>query len=101
MILRLALLALAVYRVSMFAREDGPAMLFSRLREWLGKRAAQAPVGGASWTLAELANCPHCAGVWLSLFAALFVEWPLTTNYLLYALAIAGAQSFLISRSEN
>lgn len=104
-LLRFILATLAVYRVAMFTREDGPFYLFSSFRELLGKRAAKDKFKGRrwgiTWMLAELTNCPHCAGVWLSFLVLPSVIWPsAVTDGILICIAIAGLQSFLTGRGE-
>lgn len=107
-VIRFILAALAIYRVAMFTREDGPGGVFSIIRVWLGKRAAKVTLKtgfelhGFWWSLAEISNCPHCVGVWLALLVAPAVVWPSTvTDIILIILALAGAQSYLTGRGEE
>ena len=75
------LAALAVYRLAyLISIENGPFMVFARLREFVGKR-----LGWDSWISLGLA-CPLCISFWLSLAAA----W-LLGGGLLEGLGIAGA----------
>jgi hypothetical protein len=66
------LLALAVFRVSiMIALEDGPADVFTKLREKAGQK---------NWIGRGL-NCPLCISFWAGLTASLvftsgLMEWP-------------------------
>jgi hypothetical protein len=106
--IRFILAALAVYRVAMFTREDGPGAIFLSLRSWLGKRAAKVTFKtgfefhGFWWTLAEVSNCAHCAGVWLAILFAPAVLWPnKITDIIIIILALAGLQSFLTGRGEE
>jgi hypothetical protein len=101
-IVRFLLAALAVYRVAMFTREDGPFGVFGHIRAALGKRTAGAKVGGLSWTLAEISNCPHCAGIWLAMLTAPAVICPNNvTDIILILLALAGLQSYLTGRGDE
>jgi hypothetical protein len=107
-VIRFLLAALALYRVAWFTREDGPFALSLRFRQWLGKLAAAETFKtgfeqhGFFWTLAEVANCPHCIGVWLAIPAALVVIFPSNvTDVILIVLALAGLQSFLTGRSDE
>ena len=95
-IVRFLLAAMAIYRVAWFAKEDGPFGVFDRLRLWLGKRAGDRNPYGLAWTLAEIANCPHCAGIWLAMFFVPAVFYPcIYSDVVLVFLALAGVQSFL------
>lgn len=101
-IVRFLLAALALYRVAYFTREDGPFSIFERVRLWLGKQAAKSSSHGLSWTLAEVANCPHCVGVWLALIFAPAVIWPNSiSDGIIIILALAGLQSYLTRRNED
>jgi len=101
-IVRFLLAALAVYRVAWFTKEDGPFGIFESIRTYLGKMAAREIYSsgvqrhGLAWTLAELSNCPHCAGVWLAFLFAPVIIWPgLITDVIIIILALAGIQSLL------
>lgn len=100
--IRFILAALAVYRLAMFTREEGAFAIFLRVQQWLGKRAAKRKYGGLAWTLASLATCPHCVGVWLALLIAPFVIWPtLTSDLALVFLGISGLQSYLTGKVDE
>lgn len=104
--IRFLLAVLAVYRVAMFTREDGPFGVFGHIRAFLGKFAYTDTTTGTQklglfWTLAEISNCAHCFGIWLSIIVAPLVIWPHAwSDILLAILAIAGLQSFLTGRIE-
>ena len=102
-LIRFLLASLALYRVAIFTREDGPFGLFIRLREWLGKCAAKDDHPFTfRWTLAGAANCAHCVGLWLAPLFAVPVIWPTkATDIILIVLALAGVQSFLTGRSDE
>lgn len=54
------LLGLAGWRIGhMLVEEDGPALLFQRLREWAGVKP-----GLVSGFLPTLFNCIYCMSVW-------------------------------------
>jgi hypothetical protein len=102
-VVRFLLAALAVYRVAMFAHpdEDGAFAIFHRIRVWTGKLASTRPEGGWAWTLAGIANCPHCAGVWFAIIFAPAVIWhTVYTDVIILVLALAGLQSFMTGRSN-
>jgi hypothetical protein len=103
-VIRFILAALAVYRVAMFTREDGPFNVFANVRAYLGRQVREIEGGAVhnvNWTLAEISNCPHCIGVWLALLFAPAVIWPsFVTDVILLFLAIAGLQSYLTGREE-
>ena len=64
---RFLLAALATWRLAfLFAREDGPGRIFTRLREKLG-----------AGFLGELFKCVKCLGVWIAIPLAFFVggDW--------------------------
>ena len=96
MIWRFVLALLAVYRLAqLVALDDGPGAVFHRLRSFFGERAAGAEMGSFRWSLAELVNCPYCLGVWFSAMIA-FALYPANpVDYVLYVLALAGAQALL------
>ena len=102
-VVRCLLIALAVYRLAwMFTREDGPFNVFEWVRCWLGKQAAKKQEHGLAWTLAEVSNCTHCAGLWLALIGSLFVIFPsYYSDVLILILAIAGLQSFMTGRNND
>jgi hypothetical protein len=78
----------AVYRLSLLLTfETGPFSLAEIIRWNLAETFKD------TW-IEEGVNCPLCVGFWLSfIFAIPFWDGPLT--YLVYALGIAGAQTFL------
>lgn len=102
-VIRFLLAALAVYRLAwMLTREDGPFGLFAKVRAILGRKASKAKHGGWAWTLAEVANCPHCLGIWLAILFAPAVIWPsVVTDVILLILALAGLHSYLTGRTED
>jgi len=76
------LAALATYRVSrMIAMEDGPADVFSRIRERVGQK---------TWIGRGL-HCVLCLSFWLSWPVALLLSLQTWQEYALSALGIAGA----------
>lgn len=103
-VIRFLLAAMAVYRVARFAHpdEDGPFGIFSRIRTWLGKLANTRKEFGWAWTLAGIANCPHCLGLWLAPLFAAAVIWPnIYSDIVLVMLALAGLQSFMTGRKAE
>lgn len=93
------LLGFAVFRLGwLFAREDGPFAVFLRMRMVLNSKAArvQPQHYNLDWTLAELANCPLCLGIWIGLLAIIAVTIPgIVLKIIILWLAVAGFQSFL------
>lgn len=89
------LLALFVYRLArLVAVDDGPFDVFLKFRDSLGAYT-YGPNGAAITSLGRGITCPHCVGVWVALFAAVSAyPWP---EFIVYWLALAGAQSFLQS----
>jgi hypothetical protein len=101
-IVRILLAVAAVYRVAMFAREEGAFGVFANTRALLGRWASRSQHGGIAWTLAELSNCPHCAGVWLALLVFPAILWPsIYSDAVILILAIAGLQSYLTHKQEG
>lgn len=96
--LRWVLAALACYRLAqLVAVDDGPFALCKRLRQALGRRAGAE--GSWRWSLAELANCPYCLGVWFAVpcaWACLGPSGP--TDAILAWLGLAGAQALMEER---
>lgn len=93
--LMLTLLILACYRLARLISKD---LISEPLRRWVGRQASSQ---NKAWMLlAELLLCPYCVGVWAAMGLAFivshsFLEW------CLYALAIAGGQSFLQEVSNH
>jgi len=89
------LLALAVYRLArLVAIDDGPADILLKSRSDLGAYD-YGENGLAKSNLGRGIACTYCVGFWIALFVAIaFYPWP---EFLLYWLALAGAQSFLQS----
>jgi hypothetical protein len=108
LILAILLAILSVFRLSyMFAQEDGPFGIFVRMREYFGRAVVIGIETGrlvydTNWTVAELVNCPHCIGLYLSILFSFFVIFPTTVgNVILIILGVAGAQSFLTHLIER
>lgn len=97
--LRLALAALATYRIAqLFTLDTGPFRVFLSLRLYLGKKAARMEGKEPWFSLAELTHCPYCLGVWLALPLGLLAGWPsLYGDIFLVWFGLAGAQAFLQS----
>jgi hypothetical protein len=90
---RLALAALAVYRLAqLVAVDDGPFKVFDRLRAWAGTM----PIAVVRENLGALARCPYCLGVWFALLCGALVLWPSRPgDAFLVVLGLAGAQAFM------
>jgi hypothetical protein len=84
---------LACYRLAQFlSLDDGPGMIFQRLRQWSLSQQ------GALWgkSLAEFLECPYCQGVWFAGLLALWIVTPRNIiDWLVLTCALAGAQAFL------
>lgn len=77
----ITLAILATYRVSrMIALEDGPADVFSSMREWVGQK---------TW-IGRGAHCVLCISWWLSWLVVLLLPFNSWQEYLLTSLAVAG-----------
>ena len=102
-VIRCVFAAFAVFRLArMITLEDGPFGIFKELRGSLGKRAADKEREDLVWWMAELFNCPHCVGVWVTFLVSLLVILPTAVgDIFLTIFAIAGAQSFLQGRSDE
>jgi hypothetical protein len=75
------LATLATYRVArMIAIEDGPADVFSRLREWAGQK---------TWVGRGL-HCTLCLSFWLSWLVAFLLPLNTWQEYILASLGMAG-----------
>ena len=87
-----ALLALAVYRMArMVALEDGPWNVFYRLRSLVvnyerGRRD--------SWLIRGV-GCPACLSFWLGFVGAALLPWQGWAWYVVTALALSGAATWL------
>lgn len=91
--MRLLSCILVSFRLTgMLVYDDGPRDAFLDLRKWAGVyRIGQD--GRPETELGRLLSCPHCTGVYVSVFVAfVFYSFP---EFLLRWLAIAGGQSFL------
>lgn len=95
---------LACYRLAdLIATDDGPLFIFANLRGWTDARAKQEQDTGikrGKWqSLNDGIHCPFCVGVWAAVILAVVYSGilkPLVTIFI-YAMAIAGAQSWLES----
>jgi hypothetical protein len=96
------LCVLVTYRLSrLISIDTGPYDMCMLFREFLGKKAAEyGMVGNRTWRmLAELTNCPYCNGAWIALVLSFIFKFDYP--WWLIWLAIAGAQSFLVSVSGD
>lgn len=90
--------SLAIWRLSYaIVRENGPLMVFARLRARLG--AHQKRSGG----LFDLVSCVRCLSVWIGLVAALsvsdgFMEW---LGYAFAFSAVATLIDLLLTKKPN
>lgn len=95
----LLLASFACYRLSLLITQDeGPFSIFQKLRSYAGGYNL-APNGEPVTNLGRGIICPLCVGLWVALPLAILIngfEW----YTLVYWLAIAGAQAFLIGLSE-
>jgi len=93
------LLSLMVYRLArLIAIDDGPADILLRSRSELGGYD-YGPNGQPQTSLGRGITCTYCVGFWIALFVAIAAyPWP---EFIVYWLALAGAQSFLQSLSRN
>lgn len=89
------LAVLAVFRAArMFALEDGPLNLFSKIQEWAEPRQEK------NW-IARGLLCPLCVGFWLSLPVTL-IFLPLTPAlFVLTWLGIAGGAAAIYLITEQ
>lgn len=90
--------SLAVWRLSyMIVKENGPLMIFARLRAYLGQ--TQKRSGG----LFDMVSCVYCTSFWISLVAALWVAGDVF-HWIGYTLAFSGAAgvigAYMSSRSN-
>lgn len=104
LLVRIVLAVLATYRLVQFITvDDGPFMVFSRIRtlsERIGSHS-QTP-GDIYWCVDMLIHCPYCLGVWFGGATAALIVWPtLAGDFVLFALAIAGAQTMLQERKDR
>ncbi len=93
----IALAAFTVYRLSiLITRESGPWAIFSKLRIYLGCKAADSEVGQGWWNLAEMVHSPMATGVVLAaLLSPLVFFSTVPGNIFLVIMAIAGIQAAL------
>lgn len=89
------ILSLAVWRISaLLTYEFGPANVFGRLRGWVEFVDGKQPTTPGSLT--QLANCPLCMSLWVSLFAfAVFAWQPVLTLAVSIPLALSGLSSII------
>lgn len=89
------LLSLMVYRLArLVAIDDGPADAILKFRDKLGAYG-YGPNGQPRTSLGRGIVCPYCVGFWIAFFVAIAAyPWP---EFIVYWLALAGAQSFLQS----
>lgn len=90
---------LAVWRLShMIVKENGPLMVFTRLRAFLGR--TQKRSGG----LFDMISCVYCISFWIGLLAALWVA-PTLFHVIGYGLAFSGVatllEAYMSSRSNR
>jgi hypothetical protein len=82
--LRILLAILSTYRLArLFTLEDGPGLIFTRLRIRLAARGV---------FFSTLLSCPLCLGVWIAFAVTPFVFWQ---SWVLIPFAIAGGQCAL------
>lgn len=94
-----ALAALASYRVArMLAQETGPFALFRRFREAISLRFPGK--GRREHWIAEGVSCPLCEGFYISplFFGLIYLDY---VKFAVYALAVAGLQTFLQKNEKD
>ena len=89
--------AFATYRLSrLVSMESGPGAVFSKLRIYLGCKAADCETGHGWWNLAELVHNPYACGLVFALLLFPLVAFPtFIGNAFMIILAIAGIQVVL------
>ncbi len=92
LLLRFFLAGFAAYRLARLVTVD---KITDGLRSWLGRKAAGKPKYHPRWLLAEVAGCPYCLGLWISLALAFWFHPVTPGQYLMFAFGIAGFQAFL------
>lgn len=92
--IRLLLAILTCYRLAQLVALDDA---FKWSRKDLNARAS---LGDPVWeSLAELAHCPYCLGVWFAVPIAGLYQWDsIISTITLLILGIAGGQAFLQGR---
>ncbi|MGH7274770.1 MAG: DUF1360 domain-containing protein [Nitrospiria bacterium] len=102
-ILRLILAGLACYRLAQFVSLDnGPWNVFDRVRIATEQAVARHPTSHFWKSIAELASCPYCQGVYAGILCASLVLWPTTGgDMVLLWLGIVGVQAFLQSTGNR
>lgn len=97
--LNLILASFACYRLSLLITQDeGPFSVFQKLRFYAGGYNL-APNGEPITNLGRGIICPLCVGLWIALPLAILING-FNWYTLVYWLAIAGIQAFLIGLSE-
>jgi len=97
--LRLLLCILTSFRVAqLFALDDGPLYVFTRLREHLGIKASEDNCRTFRTSIADLMSCPYCIGIWASALSLILIIVPtFIGDVILLWLGISGGQAFLQS----
>ncbi len=90
---------LAVYTCYRLARLVSQDALTDGLRRAVGRRAVGRPHNHPWIVLAEWLYCAHCSGVWFAAALAWLIGANSLREFILFWLSIAGAQSWLESRS--
>lgn len=97
--LRLILAALTCYRLAQFISLDtGPMGIFRAIREGAERFLANKRDSRARQSLAELASCPYCQGLYIGLGCLALVIFPtFWGDLVLIWLGIVGLQAFMQS----
>lgn len=103
----LIIFGLASYRLAdLIATDDGPLFIFANLRDWTDKKAKaeqNAGIKRGKWqSLNDGIHCPFCVGIWAaSLLVVVYTGiYRFIFTVFIYAMAIAGVQSWLQSESK-
>lgn len=95
--IRLLLTILTCYRLAQLVTLDD---VFKRLRKSLNTKAS---LGNPIWkSVAELAHCPYCIGLWFAVPVAGLYQWDsIISTVILLVLGIAGGQAALQGRDTD
>lgn len=100
MFFRLALMGLAVWRLTrLIRREDGPKCIIRKFREVVGIRPGVKIEDGS---LQDLIMCPKCLSIWLALgFMTAQVFAPQATEFVCWVLALSTIAIILTDWDER
>lgn len=94
----LIVLGFISYRIAgLLVWDKGPFGVFKKIQAYFGKRASKAGKNSVAFQIAEILNCVHCTGIYISFLLTFMMQPESPVWFIAYWACIAGIQSFLSS----